>query len=63
MVMMSWAQLCFLKGWAGGLMEPYPRQEGGRGSRCWGSAEALTRVHLPRGLGLASLLWAVASAP
>ena len=26
---MSWAQLCFLKGWAGGLKEPYLGQERG----------------------------------
>jgi len=63
MVMMSWTQLCFLKGWAGGLMEPYLGQEGGGGSRCWGSTEAHTQAHFPRGLCSASLLWAVASAP
>lgn len=59
-VMMSWAQLCFPKGWAGRLEGTLPGAGEGR-RQMLGSAEAHTRAHLPR--VLPALLWAVASAP
>ena len=40
--------LSFLRGWTGGLMEPFTGVRVDGGSKCWGAAEAHTQAHKER---------------